>query len=122
MATRQEQILIHLYGLRKYGNAYEMPYATTQDGIAEAIGISRGQVSIEIKKLEEKGYVVRTRSDADERVLTVTVTEEGMGLRERALSVPGAVASCIPVSPEDAAELARILRGMMASFSETGEQ
>ena len=48
MTTRQEQILIHLYGHLGSGNSYEMPYETTQDGIADAIGISRGQVSIEI--------------------------------------------------------------------------
>ena len=57
MATRQEQILIHLYGQLGFGNTYEMPYETTQDGIAEAIGISRSHVAIEIKKLEEKGFV-----------------------------------------------------------------
>ncbi len=71
MSTRQEQILIHLYGLRKYGNAYEMPYATTQDGIAEAIGISRGQVSIEIKKLEEKGYVYHLHRHATAKRKTI---------------------------------------------------
>ncbi len=53
MTTRQEQVLMHLY--RQYGNEneFEMPFETTQDGIAEAIGISRSQVSAEIKKLEE---------------------------------------------------------------------
>ncbi|MBE6521841.1 MAG: hypothetical protein E7Z62_01745 [Thermoplasmata archaeon] len=57
MTTRQEQILIHLYGQLGIGNTYEMPYKTTQDGIAEAIGISRSHVAVEIKKLEEKGFV-----------------------------------------------------------------
>ena len=37
-------------------------------------------------------------------------------LREKALSVPGAIASCIPLSLEDATTLARILRTMMADF------
>lgn len=57
MTTRQEQILIHLYGHMGAVNSYEMPYETTQDGISDAIGISRGQVSIEIRRLEEKGFV-----------------------------------------------------------------
>ena len=57
MVTRQEQIMIHLYGQIGYGNAYEMPYRTTQEGIAEAVGISRGQVSVEIRRLEDKGFV-----------------------------------------------------------------
>lgn len=70
MATRQEQILIHLYGHLGSGNSYEMPYKTTQDGIAEAIGISRGQVSMEIRKLENKGFVyhlLRHASDSPKR-------------------------------------------------------
>lgn len=57
MATRQEQIMIHLYGQIHLGNEYAMPYETTQDGIAKAIGISRGQVSIEMRRLEAKGLV-----------------------------------------------------------------
>ncbi len=64
MATRQEQILIHLYGQLGFGNTYEMPYETTQDGIAEAIGISRSHVAIEIKKLEEKGFVYHLQRHA----------------------------------------------------------
>ena len=64
MATRQEQILVHLYRLLKQGNEYEMPYLTTQDGIAEAIGISRGQVSIEMKRLESKGLVTHLQRHA----------------------------------------------------------
>ena len=55
MTTRQEQIIIHLYRQPWKENGYTMPYQTTQDGIAEAIGISRGQVSLELKKLETKG-------------------------------------------------------------------
>ena len=64
MATRQEQIMIHLYGVTGKENEYEMPYQTTQDGIAEAIGISRGQVSIEMKKLENKGLVTHLQRHA----------------------------------------------------------
>ena len=57
MATRQEQILMHLYEHVGEGNEYEMPFGTNQDGIAEAIGIRRGQTSVELKRLEDKGLV-----------------------------------------------------------------
>lgn len=39
-----------------------------------------------LKRLEEKGYVTRRRSEKDERDLIVAVTPDGMALRERALS------------------------------------
>ena len=57
MATRQEQVMIHLYGQKYRGNEYVMPYETTQDGIAEAVGISRGQMATVVKMLEDKGLV-----------------------------------------------------------------
>lgn len=64
MTTRQEQVLMHLY--RQHGNEteFEMPFETTQDGIAEAIGMGRAQVSIELKRLEEKGLVYHLRRHA----------------------------------------------------------
>lgn len=64
MTTRQEQIMIHLFGQMTKGNGYEMPYQTTQDGIAEAIGISRGQISIEMRRLEAKGLVTHLQRHA----------------------------------------------------------
>ena len=57
MTTRQEQILVHLYGYLGTGNEYQMPFGTNQDGIAEAIGIRRAQVAIELQKLERKNLI-----------------------------------------------------------------
>ena len=78
--------------------------------------LDSGTLTPLLKKLEEKGFVERSRDIKDERVLIVSVTDAGMELREKALSVPGAIASCIPLSFEDASTLERILRSMMADF------
>ena len=78
--------------------------------------LDSGTLTPLLKKLEEKGFVERSRDIKDERVLIVSVTDAGMELREKALSVPGAIVSCIPLSLEDATTLARILRTMMADF------
>ena len=89
--------------------------------IGAKVCLDSGTLTPLLKKLEEKGYITRSRDSGDERVLMVTITESGMELRERALSVPGAVATCIPLSYEDAVTLARILRGMMSQFSADAE-
>ncbi len=86
--------------------------------IGSLLCLDSGTLTPLLKKLEERGYIIRVRDSTDERVLKVTVTEEGMALRERALSVPGKVASCIPLDSADALELSRILRGMMGRLSE----
>ncbi len=85
--------------------------------IGTMVCLDSGTLTPLLKKLEDKGYVVRSRDADDERMLRVSVTEKGMQLRDRALSVPGSIATCIPLSPEDAMTLSRILRKMMADFS-----
>lgn len=58
-----------------------------------------------LKKLEDKGYISRTRSDEDERNLVVKITEKGLNLREKAEKVPEKMGKCINLSPEEAKTL-----------------
>ena len=69
-----------------------------------------------LKRLEEKGYVARHRSTEDERDLIVTVTDEGMALRERALSVPAKLAACVDLEPEKAQKLYGILYELLGKL------
>lgn len=77
--------------------------------LGEHLYLDSGTLTPLLKALEKKGYVTRKRSEADERVLIVTVTDEGLKLREKAVSVPESVGSCIKMEPDEAAELYRIL-------------
>lgn len=78
--------------------------------------LDSGTLTPLLKKLEDKGWIVRTRDPGDERVVTVTVTDSGMGLRDKALNIPSEMAACIDIGAEDAVVLGRILRKMMATF------
>lgn len=75
--------------------------------------LDSGTLTPLLRKLEEKGYVKRCRAEADGRELRVSPTEEGMALRERALSVPQQVGGCVNLSKKDAAELYRILHQLL---------
>lgn len=55
-----------------------------------------------LKRLEEKGYLVRRRSDQDERELIVTLTESGEALKEKAVTVPEHLAACVDLEPDKA--------------------
>ena len=46
--------------------------------------------------------------------MIVSLAPEGEALKEQAGKVPESVGSCVRLPPEDAVELARILRKMMA--------
>ena len=69
-----------------------------------------------LKRLEEKGYISRRRSTEDERDLIVTVTNDGMALRERALSVPAKLAACVDLEPEKAQKLYGILYELLGKL------
>ena len=75
-----------------------------------------------LKRLEEKGYVSRRRSAEDERDLIVTITAEGEALRERALSVPQRLASCVDLSPEKAGLLYSILYELLGKLGKPHQE
>lgn len=81
--------------------------------LGDLLYLDSGTLTPLLKKLESKGYVTRQRSSEDERNLIVTITEDGEALKERAVSVPGEIARCSNLDPEEAAMLYRILYKML---------
>ncbi len=75
--------------------------------------LDSGTLTPLLKKLEDKDYITRRRDPEDDRVVIVSVTEEGLALRDRALSVPESMASCIRLPAEDAVELQKALAKLM---------
>jgi len=45
--------------------------------IAEAMSVTLPTVTVAVNKLEEKGYITKSRSDDDRRVIVVSLTDEG---------------------------------------------
>ena len=48
-----------------------------------------------LKKLENKGYITRVKSKIDERNLDIKVTNKGLSLRDKALSIPKQIGECL---------------------------
>ena len=62
-----------------------------------------------LKRLEGHGYVSRRRSEADERSVIISLTDEGRALRKRALKVPRCMGECIHMDAADALALKDLL-------------
>ena len=77
--------------------------------LGKCLFLDSGTLTPLLKKLEHKGYIMRNRSKDDERNLVVKVTDKGWELREEMLGVPGSMASCVELEPQEAAELYRLL-------------
>lgn len=77
--------------------------------LGERLYLDSGTLTPLLKKLETKGLVIRKRSDKDERNMTVSLTETGLQLREKAVNIPEAMGSCINLTREEMLTLCRIL-------------
>jgi MarR family transcriptional regulator, organic hydroperoxide resistance regulator len=73
--------------------------------LAAALAVESATLSPTVKRLEAQGRVARRRRDSDERVLEITLTEEGARLRERALSVPGEIMDRVGMQRADVERL-----------------
>lgn len=81
----------------------------TVSDICEKLKLDSGTVSPLLKKLQQAGYILKVRSEADDRVVEITLTKEGRALQEKAKDVPVKVASCIELAPEKAKMLYDLL-------------
>ncbi|MGW2548245.1 MarR family winged helix-turn-helix transcriptional regulator [Kitasatospora sp. NPDC001574] len=77
--------------------------------IGEHLRLDSGTLSPLLKRLEAAGLVRRERSPEDERSVTVSLTEDGAVLRERAGQVPRRLLTATGLPVDDLAELRALL-------------
>lgn len=79
----------------------------TIGSLGDAMQLDSGTLSPLVRRLEQAGYVTRTRRPDDERVVVVTLTEAGRALRSDVASVHVRVAEIAGV--QDDAERHRLI-------------
>lgn len=83
--------------------------------LGQTLHLDSGTLTPLLKKLESKGLVSRRRSDEDERNLLISITDAGEAMKKQAESIPGTMAKCVNLEPEEAAELYRILYKLLGA-------
>ena len=78
--TIGEKIILHLSRFIKTPDEMNMPYSSTQDGIAMALGITRAHSSLELKKLLEKGKIGKIHAHIRGRCKRLTYYLEPEGI------------------------------------------
>ena len=77
--------------------------------LCEKLMLDNGTLSPLLKKMQQAGYVERKRSEKDDRVVLITLTEKGRALQEQTKDVPAKVAGCIDLPAEKAQMLYALL-------------
>lgn len=85
--------------------------------LGELLFLDSGTLTPVLKTLEKKGLLLRKRSQADERIVLVTLTKNGKNLKEKAIEIPLKMQGCLSINEKDAKELYRILHSLMDNIS-----
>jgi DNA-binding MarR family transcriptional regulator len=73
--------------------------------LAAELAMEPATLSPLVKRLEAQGRVSRTRNVADERVLDISLTDDGLALRGEALSVPQQIMERVGMDAREIAAL-----------------
>ena len=87
--------------------------------LGELLFLDSGTLTPLLKKLEEKGLVLRQKTNKDGRQLIVSLTQKGKDLKREIQTVPHQIGSCVDLSPEEGAELKRLLLKVLSNVTES---
>lgn len=86
--------------------------------IGKEVQLDSGTLTPLLKKLEQKGYIKRTREKSDERNLNITLTEKGMNLKDKAVNIPKNIVEKISVPMSDLIKVRDLLKNLNCTLSE----
>ena len=69
--------------------------------LAESLHLDYGTLTPVLKRLEAAGYLTRQRDPQDERLLLLSLTEQGKDLKEKALGIPSCIADRMGLTEEE---------------------
>ncbi|MEA9986134.1 MULTISPECIES: MarR family winged helix-turn-helix transcriptional regulator [Subtercola] len=83
--------------------------------LGHALSLEPATLSPLLKRLEAAGYLARSRSARDERMLDLTLTARGAALRTEALTIPPRVAEALSMPVPELEHLRSALHGVIGA-------
>ena len=78
--------------------------------------LDSGTLTPMLKKMESAGLICRKRSEDDERIVMVSITERGEELHNKAADIPSKMAGCLTLGSDEAMQLYTLLHKLMKTF------
>ena len=94
---------------------WEKDHITVKE-LGERLYLDSGTLTPLLNKLEDKGYIIRNKSEKDGRELVVFVSENGLKLKEEAFSVPLKIGQCVNLEKDEIIVLYKLLNKVLQGF------
>ncbi len=85
--------------------------------LGEYLYLNSGTLTPVLKKLENKGYIKRIRSNNDERNLLIQITDKGNELKKEAINIPLEIGNCINLNKTETETLYKLLYKILSQVS-----
>ena len=84
--------------------------------LGEKLYLDSGTLTPLLNKLKSKGLIDKTKQEKDGRELILSLTKKGIELKEKALDIPEAIASCVKLEKDEAIEFFGLLNKVLQGF------
>jgi DNA-binding MarR family transcriptional regulator len=85
----------------------------TVNQLGGKLRLDSGTLTPLLKRMESKGLILRRRKSTDERVVEISLTEQGEKLRVKAVDVPTQLMESIPVTMDELIRLKEIVNDIL---------
>ena len=86
--------------------------------LGQRLRLDSGTLTPLLKRLENKGFVTRSRSDQDERVRIITITKGGKALQKKAADIPMQLACTIGLPAAKGRELKKLCQQLLDALDD----
>lgn len=89
--------------------------------LGKALTLDSSTLTPLLKKLENKGYITRTKSTKDERNLVLELTDKGNSLQDKALDIPKEISKCINLEKNELETLYKLIYRVLYNIEKENE-
>lgn len=86
--------------------------------LGKLLWLDSGTLTPLLKRMEENRLLSRSRSETDERVVNILISEKGKSLKEQALAIPDALKSALTMDEEQLFSLRDQLKQILSLTTE----
>ncbi|MHB8062604.1 MAG: MarR family winged helix-turn-helix transcriptional regulator [Ruminiclostridium sp.] len=88
----------------------------TVKSLGDKLYLDSGTLTPLLKKMERQHLIVRERSVTDERNVYIKLTNEGIEMKEKVVTIPDQIGKCISLSADEAIFLHKTLHKLLNQF------
>lgn len=87
--------------------------------LGERLLLDSGTLTPLLKRMEQKGLLTRQRNPADERQVTIQLTENGRGLQRQAMDIPTQLVQSLSLDEQQVVDLRNQLQTILQQLNKT---